>query len=381
MSGIYIHIPFCKSRCTYCDFYSTVASPLMERYVAALVSEAHMRISELNGDSGSTIYIGGGTPSQLPVPLMRSLMSGIRQAVDANEMEWVSAACQEFTVEVNPDDVTASYITALAQMGVNRISMGLQTFDDDLLRLIGRRHTAQQAIQAVRAIRLAGINNVSIDLIFGLPGQTIEAWRQSLDMALSLHPEHLSAYALSYEPGTVLWRQREQGKVREVDEETSVAMYAHLMTAMRRAGYEHYEISNFALPGRRSRHNSSYWTETPYLGLGASAHSYDGQLRRHNPADIVAYVSAIERGESPVEVETLEPWERYDERVMVTLRTCEGIDMAAIERDFGPQALQHLQKAAQPHIIAGNLRQNDAHLILTQQGIMTSDAIIRDLMF
>lgn len=372
MAGVYVHIPFCKSRCTYCDFYSTVGSPLMERYVAALVAEARLRWHELGDERVNTIYVGGGTPSQLPVEMMRQLTDALRRLA--------SVAIAEFTVEVNPDDVNERYIALLADMGVNRISMGIQSFDNRLLKLIGRRHTAQQAVDAVHAIREAGIDNLSIDLMFGLPGQTLDSWRQSLNQALALRPEHLSAYALSYEPGTPLWRQRERGDVCEVDEDTSVEMYTCLLTTMREAGYEHYEISNFALPGRRSRHNSAYWNATPYLGLGAAAHSFDGSVRSFNPADMSAYISAIEQGRSPAERESLEPWERYDEQVMLALRTCEGIDMATIERNFGQTAVNHLISAAQPHLTAGRLRRQNEHLILTDTGIMTSDAIIRDLM-
>lgn len=385
MAGIYLHIPFCKSRCTYCDFYSTVGSPLMERYVSVLCDEARMRIHELRDASVHTIYIGGGTPSQLPVELVRRLVDALKQLLRASTQSdsddsLASMGITEFTVEVNPDDVNEGYIAMLADMGVNRISMGIQSFDDGLLKVIGRRHTAQQAVDAVHAIRKAGVHNLSIDLMFGLPKQTLDSWRQSLDQALALRPEHLSAYALSYEPGTPLWQQRERGEVCEVDEDISVEMFACLLTAMREAGYEHYEISNFALPGMRSRHNSAYWNATPYLGLGAAAHSFDGSVRSYNPADMAAYIRAIEQGRNPAVRESLEPWERYDEQVMLALRTCDGIDMARIEREFGQSAVDHLLSAAQPHLAAGRLRHQNGHLVLTDIGIMTSDAIIRDLM-
>ncbi len=370
MSGIYVHIPFCKSRCSYCDFYSTVGSPHMERYVDAILSEARLRFGELAGSAVTTLYIGGGTPSQLPVALLAKLAARLRALADAD--------C-EFTVEVNPDDVSAPLIASLVDAEVNRISMGVQSFDDEQLRAVGRRHTARQAEDALATIRQAGIDNVSIDLIFGLPGQSLDSWRGSLQRALALRPDHLSAYGLSYEPGTPLWRQREQGLVREVDDETCVAMYAHLATAMRRAGYEHYEISNFALLGRRSRHNSAYWTGIPYLGLGAAAHSFDGSTRSHNPADIAAYLHAIEHGRVAAVAERLEPWQRYDERVMTSLRTCQGIDLAAIEAEFGTPTLRHLLRAAKPHLKAGRLRHTGSHIMLTEQGIMTSDAIISDL--
>ncbi len=372
MAGIYIHVPFCKSRCTYCDFYSTVGAPSMERYVDAVIAEARMRMGELHGEPVRTLYLGGGTPSQLPMSLMQRLLDTVTDA--QNDLE-------EVTVEVNPDDVSAAYIEALAVHGVNRVSMGIQSLVDDELRRVGRRHTARQAVEAVNAIRQGGIRNVSVDLIFGLPGQSLHTWRYSLEQMLTMQPEHLSAYGLSFEPGTVLWKQRERGEVDELDEETSLQMYAILLDMTRKVGYEHYEISNFALPGRRSRHNSAYWVGTPYLGFGASAHSFDGRVRRYNPADIKSYMTAIEQGTLPAVTEALQPHERYDEQVMVSLRTCEGVNTLSVKETFGQKAFDHLLAAAGPHLAAGRLRRDGDRLILTRDGIMTSDAIIRDLMW
>lgn len=375
MAGIYIHIPFCKTRCSYCDFYSTtVGSDLHRRYVNAVIAEAALRRAELDErDKVTTMYVGGGTPSQLHPELIELMVEGLNRCFDLSHVG-------EFTIEVNPDDVTEHYVAQLKAAGVNRISMGVQSFVDEELSAIGRRHTAAQAIAAVEAMRRAGITNVSIDLIYGLPHQTLTSWEASLVQALKLSPTHLSAYALSYEPGTRLWRQRERGEVNEAPDELSIAMYHRLTTMLKMQGYEHYEISNFALPQFKSRHNSSYWEATPYLGLGASAHSFDGTARRYNPAHIMHYIEAIEHGRTCCETEMLTSRERYNETVMVRLRTAQGIDLTGIETQFGKQAINHLMREAQRYLSAGTLKHSDSRLSLTGDGVMVSDAIIRDLM-
>lgn len=376
VSGIYIHIPFCKRRCTYCDFYSTVGLNHVDRYIDCLIAEATMRANELpdNGRSAETLYIGGGTPSQLTLEQMQRLVTGLRNVFGFEQLK-------EFTVEVNPDDVTRDYVAGLVSLGVNRISMGVQSFNDAELQAIGRRHTAREAIDSLSEIRAAGIGNVSIDLIYGLPLQTLDTWRETVGQAIALRPQHISAYALSYEPGTALWRQRERGEVKEADDDLSVTMYRELIDALCQAGYEHYEISNFALPGFNSRHNSSYWNDKPYLGLGASAHSYDCKVRRYNLADIVEYIKAIEAHHTAFEIEQLTLSERYDEAVMVQLRTLRGIDLDFIESRFGLDALQHLKREAEIHINHKRLVADVHYIRLTADGIMTSDAIIRDLMW
>ena len=371
-----MHIPFCARRCTYCDFFSTLSLQVSgEAYVAAVVAEARLRRDELRGEPITTLYLGGGTPSQLPLPLLTGLVNGLKEALDLS-------ALKEFTVEANPDDVTPQWCAALAPLGVNRVSMGVQSFEDNILRLIGRRHTARQAVEAVACLREAGIGNISIDLIYGLPGQTLTSWSESVRQALALHPQHISAYGLTYEEGTPLWRQRERGEVAEVPEEQCLEMYRILVKCLREAGYEHYEISNFALPGCHSRHNSSYWDDTPYLGLGAGAHSYDGSVRRYNPHDLHRYINAVLVGNTAFEQEELTRWERYDERVMLGLRTARGVDAGRLRRDFGDDAWRHFVDEAQRHVEAGNLRvDTDGRYVLTVDGIMLSDSIIRDLMW
>ena len=336
MAGVYVHIPFCASRCSYCDFFSTLRlDEVGHDYVEALIAEARLRKAELNGKPVKTLYMGGGTPSQLPLPLLARLIDGLKATLDLN-------AVQEFTLEANPDDVTPEWCAAVRALGVNRVSMGVQSFQDAVLRLVGRRHTARQAIDAVASLRHAGIDNISIDLIYGLPGQTLETWAESVRQAVDLRPQHISAYGLTYEPGTRLWQQRECGEVVEASEDQYLDMYRILVGLLRVAGYEHYEISNFALPGYRSRHNSSYWNETPYLGLGAAAHSYDGTMRRSNPADLCGYIRRITSG----------------------------------------KAWAHFVSEARRRIYAGNMIcTDDGRYILTSEGIVLSDSVMRDLMW
>lgn len=376
MAGVYVHIPFCARRCSYCDFFSTLQ--LAEAggdYVEAVIAEAAMRRGELRGEPVTTLYLGGGTPSLLPSPLLSRLVVGLKEAIDLSGLV-------EFTVEANPDDVTVQWCAALSQLGVNRVSMGVQSFEDDILRLIGRRHTARQAVEVVGHLRGFGITNVSIDLIFGLPGQTVTSWTESVRQAIALAPSHISAYGLTYEEGTRLWHQRERGEVTEVPEQQCLEMYRILIEELQAAGYEHYEISNFALPGYRSRHNSSYWNDTPYLGLGAAAHSYDGTVRRANVCDLRQYIDSIRAG-VPAYVEEQMTWqERYDERVMLGLRTSEGVDADRLRQDFGDEAWQHFTREARRHLQAGNLRvAGDGNYVLSRDGIMLSDSIIRDLMW
>lgn len=376
MAGVYVHIPFCASRCSYCDFFSTLRlDEVGHDYVEALIAEARLRKVELNGEPVKTLYMGGGTPSQLPLPLLARLIDGLKATLDLNAVE-------EFTLEANPDDVTPEWCAAVRALGVNRVSMGVQSFQDAVLRLVGRRHTARQAIDAVASLRHAGIDNISIDLIYGLPGQTLETWAESVRQAVDLRPQHISAYGLTYEPGTRLWQQRECGEVVEASEDQYLDMYRILVGMLQVAGYEHYEISNFALPGYRSRHNSSYWNETPYLGLGAAAHSYDGTMRRSNPADLCGYIRRITSGQPACQVEDLAWWERYDERVMLGLRTADGVDAHRLRSDFGDKAWAHFVSEARRHIDAGNMIcTDDGRYILTSEGIVLSDSVMRDLMW
>lgn len=370
VAGIYIHVPFCQGRCIYCDFYSTTeGEEWKSRYVDALLAELRMRRDELPLARVHSIYIGGGTPSQLPARALAAILNEVCRLfpVDSDA---------EVTVEANPDDVTPEWLAALSHTPVNRLSMGVQSFDDALLRLIRRRHTAQQAVCAVEQAARHGISNVSIDLIYGLPTQTMEQWQADVRQTLALGVQHLSAYSLSYEEGTPLWRMLEQGRIEEADEELSLCMYEHLIDSTRAAGFTHYEISNFCRPGRHSQHNSAYWHGVPYLGFGPGAHSYDGmRTRRWNLSDLKGYVQAA-GSMPPHQSEVLTDDELYDETVMTRLRTSEGLSLDLLTAAYRAYCMAQ----AEPHLRAGRLAQAGSTIRLTRQGIFTSNDIISDLM-
>lgn len=372
MAGLYIHIPFCASRCIYCGFYSTTRLDLRQQYVDALIRELVEVGKSKMLDSISTVYLGGGTPSQLTIPQLRQLFDAI---YIYNKVE--SGA--EVTIEMNPDDVSVPYADTLRQLGINRVSMGAQTFDDERLRWLNRRHTVAQVGQAVTILRAAGIRNISIDLMYGFPDETIDDFVRDIDEAIKLDVEHISAYCLMIEEGTELYRRYGDKRVREYDdskEETERKMYELLIDKLTAAGYEHYEISNFARPGFRSRHNSSYWTGVPYIGLGAAAHSFDGHLRSWNVSDIRQYIAAVNRDERLNEEEELSATDFYNERVMLGLRTCEGVDLSALSDDERNYCIQE----AQPFLSDDILLLTDNRLVLTRKGLFVSDYVISSLM-
>lgn len=375
MAGIYIHIPFCKRRCSYCDFYSVVNTAYADRYVDAIIGELSIRKNEISLDDVRTIYIGGGTPSVLTADQLGLLLAGIKKMVDFNRV-------LEVTIEVNPDDVTEEYIYNVKQCGVNRVSIGIQSFVDSELKAVNRRHNAKGAVEAVARIKRAGIDNISIDLIYGLPEQTIDTWRHSIDCAIGLGVNHISAYCLSYEEGTALTKLRDMGKIREADDDMCVMMYDELCSRLSTAGYDHYEISNFALPEMYSKHNSSYWNGSLYLGLGAAAHSYDGMVRRYNPQNIKQYLDDIEQGIAAFEEEQELWWQRYNETVMVRLRTRWGVSLSEITREYGDAMAKRFAEISQQFVSSSMMeRDGDDIYRLTRGGVMMSDAIIRELMY
>lgn len=374
MAGIYLHVPFCKTRCIYCDFYSTTRSELKSRYVQAVCGELKMRKDYLNDEKVETIYFGGGTPSQLDEKDFRLIFDAIRQQYGLED-------CQEITLEANPDDLTPEYLQMLSALPFNRISMGIQTFDDPTLKLLKRRHNATQAIDAVKRSREAGFRNISVDLIYGLPGETTERWKRDLEQAISLNAEHISAYHLTYEEGTPIYTMLQKHQVREVDEEASVHFFSMLMEQLKAAGYEHYEISNFCQPGMHSRHNTSYWKGTPYLGCGPSAHSFDGSTREWNISSINDYIEGIEKGKRLFDTETRDPATAYNELVITSIRTMWGIPLDKLEKDYGTELLQYCRKMAAPYLKTDKLTEQDGYLRLTREGIFISDSIMRDLLF
>ena len=429
MAGLYIHIPFCKSRCIYCAFYSTTDGALRQRYVEAVIKE--MKTHPL--PSIETIYLGGGTPSQLTIPQLQQLFYNIYKVYhlpslregkgvglyEPNLPSLLGGSGLEVTIECNPDDVTPEWAAALAPLGINRVSMGAQTFSDSRLRFLHRRHTAAQVEQAVRTLRAAGIRNISIDLMYGFPGETLEDWQRDIDAALALGVEHLSAYCLMVEEGTALYEQMRDGenekmrngeneKMRkggeeEREEETERAMYELLIDRLTAAGYEHYEISNFALRPAgvpadqpspyRSRHNSNYWNDTPYIGLGAAAHSYTPAattlsgspaesvaatvaIRSWNVSDLRQYIEAIEHGERPCEEEYLDEDTRYNDRITVALRTSDGLDLTTLS----DRHRHYCMKEAHRFLSDGLLTLRGQHLVLTRRGLFVSDMVMSALM-
>jgi oxygen-independent coproporphyrinogen-3 oxidase len=378
MSALYIHVPFCKSRCIYCDFYSTTGLELRQRYVDAVCREMEVRGTrckvrdarkDLRAESIETIYLGGGTPSQLTGDQLRQLFIYINKVYGLEQVH-------EVTIEANPDDVTEEFAKLLAELPVNRVSMGAQTFQPERLRFLRRRHTAEQVKEAVDRLRMVGIGNISVDLMYGFPNETMAEWERDIQQAIALDVEHLSAYALQYEEGTPLYMMLERGEVSEIDEELERQMYFRLIDALAEAGFVHYEISNWGKPGRHSRHNSSYWNQTPYIGLGAAAHSFDGRNRQWNVADIRQYMEGIEKGEPCVEYEELTPDNHYNEIVMTALRTSDGLNLTFLSSADADYCL----RLAQRFILDGLLVHEQQHLRLTRKGLFVSDMIMAELM-
>lgn len=374
MAGIYLHIPFCKRRCIYCDFFSTTQSERKTDYIHALCQELETRKDYLGGEGIETIYLGGGTPSQLDKEDFEKIFSSIYS-------NYHITGQPEITLEANPDDLTSEYIAMLRMLPFNRLSMGVQTFNEPTLKLLQRRHTSGQAIRAFQECRAAGFGNISIDLMYGLPGETLSSWEQDLEQALALHPEHISAYHLIYEEGTVLWKLREQHSVEEADEDLSVSLFSRLIDRLSSAGYDHYEISNFCLPGLHSRHNSSYWTGKKYLGCGPSAHSYNGVSRQWNVASLDKYIKDISVGTPDFEIEELDLYTRYNDFVITSIRTQWGMPLSGLRSKFGDKLYAYCLRMAAPHLKQGTLVIVEDILKLTRKGIFISDGIMSDMLW
>ena len=351
MAGLYVHFPFCASKCIYCDFYSRVRKDWTP-YVEALLGELAARKDFLQGVPPSTLYFGGGTPSLLPPELLARVADAVRTAFGVNGFE-------EFTIEVNPDDVTPQRAAAWRAAGATRISMGVQSFCDAHLRWMHRRHTAEEAVAAFGLLRSAGFTNLSLDLIFGFTGLGDETWASSIEAAVALRPEHISCYQMT-------------GRYAEADEDSCRRQYAMLQEKLRTAGYVQYEISNFALPGKESRHNAAYWARAPYLGLGAGAHSFDGNRHRQwNTPDIDAYSASRPGGE-----EWLSDREVLEEKLMLALRTVRGLDLSTLSDD----ELCSLKKTTLEDLSrAGKLICEKAVIRIPEEELFVSDGLIREL--
>lgn len=375
MAGIYIHIPFCKQRCTYCDFYKEIGSTdnQVDTFTDTLIQEIQLRKSYLNGDNIGTVYFGGGTPSVLNFNQFRRIFDEIHHVFNVDNDA-------EVTMEANPDDLTDAYLETLSSLPFNRLSIGIQSFNNKHLKIINRRHDAQQAKNAVINARKHGFQNISIDLIYALPGQTIEDWKKQLEEAFNLNVEHISAYGLTYEEGTALWKQRNKGLVKVTEDEVTLQMFNYMRLQMSEKGFESYEISNYAKPGFRSRHNSAYWQFIPYLGLGPSAHSFDGKSRQWNIASVQKYLQGITVLKPSFEKEILSEQDFYNDFIMVSLRTSEGIDLIRLKNRFGDVLFDYCLQNADNQIKYGNLILNNNRLFLSDAGVHITNQIIVELM-
>ncbi len=372
MSGIYIHIPFCRKRCFYCDFYTLTSIDQKPRFLEALKIETDLRRLYLNGETVRTIYLGGGTPSVLTPNELKDILDQLYR-------NFSISADAEVTLEANPDDLNQDILSTLKSIGFNRLSMGIQSFSDDGLKKMNRRHTAAQATSAVYEAVAAGFNHISIDLIYGLPGLSIEQWSKNLQRALELPVDHISAYHLTYHEGTRFYDWLHSGRLKELPEDESLEQFKLMIERLTEAGFEHYEISNFARNKAYSKHNSSYWDGTTYLGLGPSAHSYNGDFRQWNVASLSRYAAAIAIGDVFYEREALTQSDKLNDYIITRLRTQWGISISYICDTFGEPSSKQLLASAQNYISTGKLKFDGIMLTLTHDGIMVSDKIMVDL--
>ena len=373
MSGIYLHIPFCKSKCAYCNFFSLVTEKKMDDYVSALKKEIINRKSYLGDDVVKTIYFGGGTPSLLPVKYVDEILELLHENYNI-------ISNPEVTLEINPDTIDKEKMFALKRLGVNRMSVGIQSFNDDDLRYLGRRHDSRHALQVLDDLNSVGFDRITLDLIYGMPTLTEEKWNHNLDIFFSTGISHLSAYALTVEPKTILGQKIEKEELQEVSEEDTIRHYNILVERTKENGFEHYEISNFAKEGCRSQHNSIYWQNVKYLGLGPSAHSYDGNSRQWNVSNLTKYIQLIDTGtECYYEKEILSKEDKFNEYVMTSLRTSWGCDVEKIERDYGKSYAHNFLKNVKKYLDSGIMLVKDNNFILTDEGMLFADGIAADL--
>ncbi|HMH34912.1 MAG TPA: radical SAM family heme chaperone HemW [Puia sp.] len=374
MAGLYIHIPFCKQACHYCNFHFSTSLTYKNDFVAALLKEISLQREYLDENTVETIYFGGGTPSLLQKADLTVILEKLHQ-------EFRIAANAEITLEANPDDMLSSSLSSWKQAGINRLSIGVQSFFEEDLRWMNRAHDASQAIQSVRLAKQAGFTNISIDLIYGSPTLPDEHWRSNVEQALAFDIPHFSCYALTVEPKTPLFKMIALAKSPDVNPDDQARQFLLLMQWMEAAGYEHYEISNFAKPGQRSRHNTAYWQGKKYLGLGPSAHSYNGQSRQWNIANNSGYIESLKKDELLFETETLTPVQVLNEYIMTSLRTMEGIDLDDVAEKFGTKTSNTILANAGKYIHGSYLDKKNTALVLTKEGKLLADGIAANLFF
>lgn len=372
MAGIYLHIPFCKQACSYCNFHFSTSLKLKNDLIIALLKEIDLTTPYSPAESIETIYFGGGTPSLLHAEALNDLL-------DALHRKFTIADHAEITLEANPDDISTVQLGSWKKMGINRLSIGVQSFFEEDLRWMNRAHTADQSAYSILQAQDAGFDNLTIDLIYGSPVLSDEKWRQNVQKSIDYHIPHLSCYALTVEPKTALAAFIEKKKMQDTDQEQQARQFIALMQWLEEAGYEHYEISNFSLPGKRSRHNTAYWQGKPYYGFGPAAHSFNGtDTRSWNIANNALYIQSLHSNTIPAENELLTTVQRLNEYIMTSLRTVEGIDLNFLQKQFGPSSTLRILSSAERYkheqlTLTGN------HIKLTATGKLFADGIAADL--
>jgi len=373
MAGIYIHIPFCRKACHYCNFHFSTSLGMADAVVRSILNEINLRSSE-SSEEVQTIYFGGGTPSILAP-------AAIDKVLDAIKAHYAISSDAEITLEANPDDITAEKAKAWKEMGVNRFSIGVQSFADENLLWMNRAHDASQSMECIQIIREAGFDNFSIDLIYGTPGQTQQGWIKDLEKAIEMKIPHLSCYALTVEEGTALHHMIGSGKKEKISTDEQAERFEALVELSSLAGYTHYEISNLALPGKESKHNSAYWEGRPYLGFGPSAHSFSGTKRSWNIADNLKYIQSIEAGILPCEEEILREVDQLNEYIMTSLRSINGIQKDIIKTKWGMDKLQVISTEIEQFIRSGKIITTQNAWVLSAQGRFFADGIASSLFF
>lgn len=372
MRGIYIHIPFCRKACRYCDFFFSVSLQYLDRFVDTLVEEIRQKGEANPGRSLETLYLGGGTPSLLSSAHLEKIINAIHRY-------HTFRASPEWTMECNPDDLNIGMVKKLRKMGFNRLSIGIQSFHEKDLEIMRRSHKADQAETSVKLAASSGFDNITIDLIYGIPGQSLTEWEENIEKAISLPVSHLSAYHLTFEPDTVFDHWRKKGRLLPVPEKDSVDQYRILREKLLPVGFDHYELSNFGRGGSVSEHNMLYWSGKPYLGLGPSAHSFDGERRSWNISSLKGYMERVASGKETGETEHLSTGEKYHDYLITSLRTRWGADPVYIEKEYGKLFRNHFEKQAQPFLERGSMFGAEGKLVIDPERWLITDHILRAL--
>jgi oxygen-independent coproporphyrinogen III oxidase len=374
LAGIYLHIPFCRQACAYCNFHFTTSLRYKDDLVQALMKEIEQQKDYLEREPLSTIYFGGGTPSLLSVMDCQKILEKVFSA-------FTVLPGAEITLEANPDNISKEMLDGWKSLSINRLSIGIQSFFEDDLRWMNRAHNAEQAFQCIEESQKAGFHNLNIDLIYGSPLLTDERWQHNVETAYAYQVPHLSCYALTVEEKTPLHKQIRQHQKEDVEPDKQARHFQLLMQWMKEKGYEHYEVSNFALPGKRSRHNSSYWRGEKYLGVGPSAHSFNGYSRQWNVANNMHYIEAINKGRLANETEVLTPDQQLNEFIMISLRTMEGMDLERLARNWGKEKAVIVEEKLKPYADNGLINRNESNISLTEKGMLLADGIAAELFF